>query len=328
MPNDTGFPTPDTDIPTIDPEIVQAALAGLLATPKTLPPKLFYDREGCRLFYLITDLPEYYLTRAEREPLAEAARFLSGQLQAGATLVEYGASDETKALTLLRAVDPTGRSLFKTYVPVDVAGPSLTALSARLAGIMPDLTVLPIRADFAHDIKLPPEVAMGSALGFFPGSTIGNMEPDQATSFLRRAHAALGPDGRFLLGADLRKDKSILLPAYDDSAGVTAAFNRNLLARLNREAGADFDPARFVHRAVWNDDESRIEMHLVSQHDQTVHLARHAIPFARGETIHTENSYKHTPDQIQAIAASAGWRPHGMWTDAQNLFAVYLLDHR
>ncbi len=328
MPNDTGFTARNPETPVNDPDTVQAALAGLLATPKTLPPKLFYDREGCRLFYQITELPEYYLTRAEREPLAEAARFLSGHLQAGATLVEYGASDETKALGLLRALDPSGRPLFRTYVPIDVAGPSLLDLTARLGSTLPDLTVLPIQADFTRAIPLPAEVTDGPALGFFPGSTIGNMEPDQAAAFLRRAHTALGPQGHFLLGADLRKDKSILVPAYDDRAGVTAAFNRNLLVRLNREAGADFDPAWFAHRAVWNDDESRIEMHLVSQRDQTVHLARHAIGFACGETIHTENSYKHTPERIHAIAATGGWRPHRMWTDPQGLFGVYLLDRR
>lgn len=325
MPNDTGFSARSPEIPVMDPDTVQAALAGLLATPKTLPPKLFYDREGCRLFYQITELPEYYLTRAEREPLRQATQFLSEHLQAGSTLVEYGASDETKALTLLRAAGPSGYPLFKTYVPIDVAGPSLLDLTARLATTIPDLNVLPIQADFTRDIVLPCDAIDRPALGFFPGSTIGNLEPDQAAAFLRRAHAALGPQGQFLLGADLRKDKSILLPAYDDHAGVTAAFNRNLLVRLNREACADFDPASFAHRAVWNDDESRIEMHLVSQRDQTVHLARHTIGFARGETIHTENSYKYTPERIRAIAATGGWRVHRLWTDPQGLFAVYLL---
>jgi dimethylhistidine N-methyltransferase len=177
-------------------------------------------------------------------------------------------------------------------------------------------------------VRLPAPVAAMPRFGFFPGSTIGNLDPIEATRFLALARVTLGAQSRFLVGADLRKDPSVLLPAYDDAAGVTAAFNRNMLVRLNREAGAGFEVETFIHRAVWNDRESRIEMHLVSTKDQTVRIAGQRIRFERGETIHTENSYKHTPERFTSIAADAGWECHAMWTDPGRLFALYLLQPR
>ncbi len=313
MPNDDIAARPT------DPRVVSAALMGLLAARKTLPPWLFYDAEGCRLFYRITELPEYYLTRAEQAPLAQAAEHVAGMMPTGSTLVEYGASDETKALTLLEQ----SPKVFTRYIPIDVAAGELDHVRQRLGDRLPALDVFPIAADFMDQIPLPPGA---NRLGFFPGSTIGNLEPDQAVAFLHRARLALGADARFLLGADVRKDPAILVPAYDDAAGVTAAFNLNLLTRLNRDAAADFDPALFRHQAVWNDGESRIEMHLQSTVDQVVTVAGVPIRFTQGETIHTENSYKHTTQRLIGLARDAGWRLARMWTDPNRLFTVYLFD--
>jgi dimethylhistidine N-methyltransferase len=324
MPDDVGLLAADTSQ-----DVARAALDGLLQPQKSLPARLFYDEEGCRLFQCITELPEYYLTRTERALLtAVAPRVVSDLLRndAGAVLVEYGASDEAKADDLLAASDAAGNAVFDAYVPIDVAAPALRAMATRLRRARPDLMVHPIAADFLCPVSLPPALAQMTRLGFFPGSTIGNMRPPVAQRFLRQTHATLGDGARFLVGADLRKDPALLIPAYDDAAGVTAAFNRNLLVRLNREAAADFDVASFDHRAVWNDRESRIEMHLVSRRRQIVHVAGVAIRFAEGETIHTEDSYKHTEAAFEAIAKSAGWDMRAMWTDPARLFALYLLE--
>jgi len=317
MPNDSGFAAR-----TVDRGLVDLALSGLSRPHKTLPAKLFYDEEGCRLFYRITALPEYYLTRTETALLPEIAPAVMGALPADAVLVEYGASDETKAAFLL-AGDDARR--ITAYAPIDVAMPALQRMRARLARSHPHLAVHPIAADFTDPVALPRAVAAMPRLGFFPGSTIGNLDPGDAARFLALARRTLGNRARFLVGVDLRKDPSVLLPAYDDAAGVTAAFNRNMLVRLNREAGADFDIAAFGHRAVWNDAESRIEMHLVSRKAQAVSIAGQTICFARGETIHTENSYKFTAERFTAIAAGAGWQSAGSWTDPARLFALFLL---
>ena len=198
----------------------------------------------------------------------------------------------------------------------------MNAMRERLKQSHPDLTVIPIAADFMQPLNLPP---VGSPrMGFFPGSTIGNLDPDAATRFLRAARTSLGPDAWFLLGADLRKSPKLLLPAYNDAAGVTAAFNLNLLRRLNREAGADFDLDGFRHEAIWNDKASRIEMHLIALRDQTVKLAGKSIGFREGESIHTENSYKHTPDKVIEIARKAGWEMQKLWKDEAGLFGVFL----
>jgi dimethylhistidine N-methyltransferase len=313
VPNDTGFIPHETRA-----EVVDLALAGLTASRKTLPSMLFYDDEGCRLFYEITRLPEYYLTRTESALLRSIAPGLVPDGFSNAVLIEFGGSDETKARILLDQPD----SPFKTYVSIDVAAAALTAMRARLGGVHPALDVVPIVADFMQPLRLPP---LGSPrMGFFPGSTIGNLDPAAATRFLASARDALGAEAWFLLGADLRKSPRVLLPAYNDAAGVTAAFNLNLLVRLNREAGADFDLGFFRHEAVWNDRDSRIEMHLVSTRDQTVHLGGRAIPFREAETIHTENSYKHTPQRLTEIAVRAGWAIEQVWKDPAGLFGVFL----
>jgi L-histidine Nalpha-methyltransferase len=320
----TAVPGDVADAPVLDRGVAGAALRGLLAPRKTLPAKLFYDDEGCRLFGRITQLPEYYPTRTELALLRRIAPAVAAALPPRGTLVEYGASDEAKALILL---DAAGDRL-PDYVPIDVAGGALDALCARLRRTRPALAVHPVAADFLEPFALPAAARgpqAGPMLGFFPGSTIGNLEPDAARRFLRQARRTLGADSRFLVGVDLRKDPALLLPAYDDAAGVTAAFNLNLLRRLNREAGATFDLDGFAHRAAWNEAEGRIEMHLVSLRGQAVRLAGQAISFAAGETIHTENSYKHTEAGFQALATAAGWRPVQCWTDPARLFSVHLL---
>ncbi len=309
----------------IDAGIAGMALRGLLGQPKTLPAMLFYDEEGCRLFYRITDLPEYYLTRTELALLREAAPLVAAAIAGTAALIEYGASDEAKAAALLDQTDPRGAPAFAAYVPIDVAEPALLAMAARLADARPKLRVCPVVGDFLRPVALPPALERLDRLGFFPGSTIGNLDPAQARLFLAQARRTLGTGARMLVGVDLRKDAARLIPAYDDAAGVTAAFNLNLLTRLNREAGADFDLDGFSHRAVWNADEGRIEMHLVSRRAQAAHIDGHTIRFRTGETIHTENSYKHTPDGFRALAAAAGWRAERMWTDPARLFSLHLL---
>jgi dimethylhistidine N-methyltransferase len=311
-------------------DVAAAALQGLLAPRKTLPPAMFYDETGCRLFYEITKLPEYYLTRTEFRLLETTAPDVAALLPPGATLVEYGASDETKAEMLLRQTVRTGsaagQSVFRTYIPIDVAASALRGMRDRLAQHRPDLTVIPVAADFMRPIAMPERDARSAAMGFFPGSTIGNLEPGSAVAFLRRARIGLGSDARFLLGFDTCRDPQRLVPAYDDRAGVTAAFNRNLLIRLNREAGATFDPEAFDHRAIWNAAESRIEMHLVSRVPQTVLVAGQPIRFARDETIHTENSYKYAPARMREMIAAAGWSLTKKWSDSNDLFALWLLD--
>ena len=314
MPDDSGFVPRD---PRAD--VVDAAITGLSASPKTLPATLFYDDEGCRLFYEITRLPEYYLTRTETALLTSIAPLLVPDGFSDAVLVEFGGSDESKARILLDRPETP----FHTYVSIDVAAVALGAMRDRLAVSHRDLKVVPVVADFMQPLRLPP---LGSPrMGFFPGSTIGNLDPAAATRFLATARVSLGADAWFLLGADLRKSPKILLPAYNDAAGVTAAFNLNLLRRLNREAEADFALDGYRHEAVWNDPDSRIEMHLVSTRDQTVHLGGRSIRLGEGESIHTENSYKHTEQRLTAIARGAGWETQRIWKDPAGLFGVFLL---
>jgi dimethylhistidine N-methyltransferase len=305
--------------------VVDEALAGLSLARKTLPPKLFYDEAGCGLFHRITQLPEYYLTRTERCLLEAIAPAVARGAGPGAVLVEYGASDEGKAEILLRERDSAGERIFAAYMPIDVAAEGLKQIQIRMAHSYPDVAVHALAADFLEPLALPPHFDGATRLGFFPGSTIGNLDPAGAERFLRQVRDTLGQGAGLLIGADLRKDPSILIPAYDDAAGVTAAFNRNLLIRLNREAGADFDPMAFRHQAIWNDAESRIEMHLVSRFDQSVSIAGKRIDFTKGETIHTENSYKHVEADFLTLSRRAGWMPVEVWKDQAALFSIHLL---
>ena len=312
-------------------------LAALSQPQKVLPARLFYDEAGCALFNRITDLPEYYVTRAEMALLDQHAAAIASHAPAGAVLVEYGASDEGKGLRLLDAVpgavpgtalgaDP-GVGRFAAYAPVDIAPAALAGIAERLRATRPALPVHTIVADFTRPLVLPLAVRDRPAFGFFPGSTIGNFRPPIAAQFLRQARDTLAGAGEpvLVVGTDLRKDPAVLIPAYDDAAGVTAAFNRNILRHVNRLTGADFDPDAFAHRAIWNVHEGRIEMHLQSRAGQTVRIANRTIAFAPGETIHTEDSYKHTREGFEALAGRAGWRSTGFWTDPLGLFGMHLL---
>jgi dimethylhistidine N-methyltransferase len=305
-----------------EPDVAEAALAGLLQERKTLPAKLFYDAEGCRLFGEITRLPEYYVTRTELALLAEIAPAFGGLAPREAALVEYGASREDKAQMLLAAMRSP-----RAYVPIDVAAGALDEVAGRMGS--DPVAVYPVVADFLDDLELPRAVRGMPVVGFFPGSTIGNFDPEQAVGFLNRVRATLTANGSddvlFLVGVDLRKAPEMLVPAYDDAAGVTAAFNRNLLVRLNREAAATFDLASFRHEARWNDADSRIEMHLVSTRDQSISVGGQTIEMLRDESIHTENSYKHSIEGFHVIAAKGGWMPRQVWTDRDQFFSIHLL---
>ena len=299
-------------------------LLGLTASPKTLPSRLFYDALGCVLFGQITLLDEYYVTRCEMELLRAHGAEMVACTAPLTALVEYGASEESKATLLLDA----GAERFCAYVPIDIAAPALVSLQGRMRATHPRLEVCPVVGDFTTPLTLPATARDCATLGFFPGSTIGNFEPEMVISFLRQARRDLsrrGGPARFIIGTDLRKDASILLPAYDDALGVTAAFNRNILRHVSLLTGARFDPEMFAHRAIWNEADGRIEMHLVSRLPQVIMVGGHKIAFGAGETIHTESSYKHTPEGFLALAARAGWRPDGFWTGSDQRFGLHRL---
>ncbi len=295
-------------------------LSGLRRTPKMIPSKHFYDAEGSRLFEEITRLPEYYPTRTETALLARIAPEISRRIPAGGALVEFGSGASVKTRLLLNAAPQLAR-----YVPIDISPAALEEAAADLRASFPRLKIEPIVADFTTPIPLSDEVLAGGRMGFFPGSTLGNFEPRHATAFLARARRALGEGAQFLVGIDLVKSPIMLVAAYDDAAGVTAAFNKNLLVRMQAELDSDIDPDAFDHRAIWNAGASRIEMHLVSRADQTFAVAGERVHMASGETIHTENSHKFTVDSFMSMAAAAGWRAGPVW-ETDPAFALVMLE--
>jgi dimethylhistidine N-methyltransferase len=294
--------------------------AGLSQPQKSIPPKYFYDAEGSRLFEAICELAEYYPTRTEIGLLRQAASEIAALVPEGAALVEFGSGASLKTRILLDAAPQIA-----AYVPIDISRDALAEAARSLGRDYPDLQVAPLAEDFTTALRLPSEAAARPILGFFPGSTIGNFAPDEARGFLARARHLLGVGARFLVGVDLVKPQAELVAAYDDALGVTAAFNKNLLVRINRELGGDFDPESFAHRARWNGAESRIEMHLESLRDQEVEAAGRRFRFAAGETLHTENSYKFTLEGFSRLAESAGWRAERWWASAHPAFAIMLL---
>ena len=293
-------------------------IAGLTATPKRLPPKYFYDETGCRLFEQITAQPEYYPTRTELAILQAKAAEIVKLFPPGAALVEFGMGTSTKVRILLAAA-----TTLSAYVPVDIAAESLEREATAVARDFTHLDVVPVIADFTQGYDLPASVRARPLVGFFPGSTIGNFEPYEACSFLQRTGKALGQGALLIVGVDLIKDTRVLNAAYNDKAGMTAAFNLNLLTRINRELGAKFKPACFEHHAFFNPRYNRIEMHLASMKRQRVRVDGETIEFRAGETIHTENSYKYKVESFRALARGAGWKPQAVWTDESAYFSIH-----
>jgi dimethylhistidine N-methyltransferase len=292
----------------------------LAQRPRSISPKYFYDAQGSRLFDRICELPEYYPTRAELDILTRHARDIAALMAPRAEVVEFGAGSLRKVRLLLDAMDSPAR-----YLPIDISGEHLQQSASALKQDYPGVAVLPVVADYTQHIELPAHVAgSGQRVGFFPGSTIGNFTPGEAEVFLRSAARALR-GGALLLGADLVKDPAVLHAAYNDSQGVTAAFNLNLLARANRELGTRFVLEQFAHSAFYNAPLQRIEMHLVSRQRQKVALGGECYEFEEGEALHTENSYKFTVDGLRALAVRAGFTPGPVWTDEQKLFSVHWL---
>ena len=295
-------------------------IAGLTAKPKRIPPKYFYDETGAQLFEAITTTPEYYPTRCEIAILRDRADEIARFIPTGAAVVVFGSGSSRKARLLMAAAPAIA-----AYVPVDLSSQMLIREAQELRRDRPGLTVLPLDADFTLPFSLPPEVTQLPRAGFFPGSTIGNFEPHEACAFLRHAGRMLGSGAALIIGVDLVKDAGILNAAYNDAAGITARFNLNLLARINRELNANFDLASFSHHAFYNSERHRIEMHLASNKRQKVKVAGRVIEFRSGETIHSENSYKYTLESFSALARGSGWSPLAVWTDAGANFSVHAL---
>jgi L-histidine Nalpha-methyltransferase len=294
-------------------------LEGLHAIPKHVPAKYFYDGAGSRLFERITELPEYYPTRCEISILREHAADIAKMIPSGAALVEFGSGSSKKARILLDGAAPR----LAAYIPVDICGEMIEQEAAELRPDFPQLKVLPVTADICKPFELPKEARDAPArVGFFPGSTIGNFEPHEASAFLRNAANILRHGATLIIGVDLIKSADILNAAYNDADGITAQFNLNLLTRINRELGGTFRLDTFEHHAFYNRERHRIEMHLASLKRQKVKVAGDTIDFRTGETIHTENSYKYSIESLAALARGVGWLPAGAWTDSRKYFSI------
>jgi dimethylhistidine N-methyltransferase len=305
----------------VENDYTEALLDGLFRIPKRIPAKFFYDAVGSELFEKITTLPEYYPTRTELGILGDNAAEIAALIGPDVELVEFGAGSLRKVRILLDVLHNA-----RAYLPIDISGDYLMDVAAVLKDDYRDLRVRPVVGDFTRAIALGPLTQGARArAGFFPGSTIGNFTRPEAAAFLRQAKQTLNGGG-LLIGVDLVKDPAVLHAAYNDAAGVTAAFNRNLLVRANREAGADFDVDAFVHYAAYNPLAQRIEMYLISMAEQRVRIAGETAMFAQGEAIHTEDSHKYTLDGFRALAAEAGYVPRRVWTDAAELFSVQWLE--
>lgn len=298
-------------------------LEGLSKPRKTLPCKYLYDARGSMLFDRICELAEYYPTRTELGLLREQADAIAAAIGPDACLVEFGSGASIKVRIVLDALECP-----RVYVPVDISREHLLASTRALADDYPKLAVIPVCADYTQPFALPDACREGRKVGLFPGSTIGNFTPDAAVAFLTQARATLGSGSHLLIGVDLKKDEKTLWGAYNDSEGVTAAFNMNLLVRINRELGGTFDLGAFEHRAPYNEARGCVEMHLVSRREQTVTIGGRSFDFAAGETIHTEDSHKYAIDEFHALAGRAGWRAIETWTDAEDLFSVHYLAAR
>ena len=295
-------------------------LHGLALRHKRIAPKYFYDQRGSQLFDAICELPEYYLTRTEMGILESCQQEVAQLAGPDGTLIEFGSGASKKIRLLLETLRP------RHYLGIDISREFLLESVQRLAHDYPWIEVHAACADFAQDFELPDNTGTGRKLAFFPGSTIGNFEPHDAQDFLQRVRRLVQPDGALLIGVDLKKDPDILHAAYNDSAGITAAFNLNLLERLRTELGAELDPRHFRHRAFYNALRGRIEMHLVSRRAQEIRVLGRRFRLEPGESIHTENSYKYTVEGFHALARRAGFQPRQVWLDAAHLFSIHYLN--
>ncbi len=311
----TSFFPPSNVVESLAEAVQTTILDGLRASQKTLPASLFYDAHGASLFEQISDLPEYYLTRTDTAILDTHAADLAALMGPRTVLIELGSGAATKVRPLLAAMhDPVA------YIPIDVAREQLMDVAAARAREFPGLQVIPVWADYSDGVELPPLADDARRVAFFPGSTIGNLTFEDASAFLRGVREVVGPAGGMVLGVDRRKDAATLHAAYNDAAGVTAAFNLNMLTHLNREFGGTFDLSTFRHRAFFNDAESRIEMHLESTVQQAVEVLGESFDFAAGETIRTEVSCKYDLPRLTAVTAAGGWRIVQLFTDPQERF--------
>lgn len=298
---------------------LEEVLAGLESAQKTLPCKYFYDEKGAELFEAICEVEEYYPTRTELGIMEQHARDMAQRVGPKAFLVEYGSGSSLKTRVLLDAMDSPA-----VYVPIDISRETLLASAEDIAKQYPELEVLPLCADYLASVRLPePDQEARRCVVYFPGSTIGNFVTAEAVTFLERVARQAGVGGGVLIGVDLKKDPAELVRAYDDAEGVTAAFNRNLLVRINRELGGNFRERDFRHEARWNADEGRVEMHLVSSGACEVSVAGETIRFEAGESIHTENSYKYEVGEFEALAVEAGLTPCDLWMDAGERFSIH-----
>lgn len=304
----------------VDPAFHADVLAGFRTRQRAIPARWFYDLRGSELFEQITDLPEYYPTRVERAILADKADEIGEEIGTGRAVVEFGSGSSAKTPLLLRAIDPAA------YVPIDISGEFLRESADGLSADFPDLPVYPVEADFTHRVPLPEAITDMPKLGFFPGSTIGNFIPPSAVDFLRAMKETLGTGAMLLIGMDRVKGEDVLVPAYDDAAGVTGAFNLNLLERINRELAGDIPIDAFRHRAIWNDMLARIEMHIEAARDVRFTVAGQRFEMAQGETIHTENSHKYGPRDARILLRAGGWTVTREWTDKADQFALILAE--
>jgi dimethylhistidine N-methyltransferase len=301
--------------------LLKDVVAGLSSLPKTLPPKYFYDERGSHLFDRICELPEYYPTRTELAMLKASGSEIAARVGPDAAIVEYGSGSGRKTAVLVESVRPLA------YVAIDIADQQLRQAVSTLAAAFPHVRMVAVCADYTRQLHLPSldGCAVGKRLVFFPGSTIGNFSVAEARAFLVNARAVAGPGGAMLVGVDLKKDPAVLHAAYNDAQGVTAAFNLNVLRRINEELGADFDLEAFEHQAFYNAEAGRIEMHLVSTRSQKVRIGSRTFTFASRETIHTENSYKYSVEEFQSLAREAAFDAEHCWIDPDRLFSIHYL---
>jgi L-histidine N-alpha-methyltransferase len=309
-------------VTTPNPAFRADVLAGLSARPRAIPARWFYDRRGSELFEAITHLPEYYLTRVERSILAEHAADVAVLTGPDCVVVEFGSGSSAKTPILLSAVAPSA------YVPIDISGEFLRESAVALAKEFPELPIQPVEGDFMHPLVLPPAIGDARRLGFFPGSTIGNMTAAAAVDLLRAMADTLGQGSKLLIGIDRIKPTNVLIPAYDDAQGVTAEFNLNLLHRINRELDGNLPTSAFRHVARWNDTEARIEMHLEATRDVSFTVDGQPFAISKGKTIHTENSHKYGPRDARLLLRAGAWTPVAEWTDRDGLFALILAEAR